>query len=84
MHVLKQIIGIVLVMIAALLSFAVVISSVKTINQCIIEVRNSASFGTAYVIGNILGLVLMGIVIYFIGKLGFKLISGKNKMDAKQ
>lgn len=79
MDVLKKIAGFILLLFAGIIGLATLFSIFNTINRCIKKIQSSTAEGLGYVIGSIVGFILVAVVIYFISKLALKLINDKNK-----
>lgn len=77
MNILKKITGIFLLILAGILSLAALVSFINAITATIDTMGKSTSEGIGYAFGSLFGIVIIGIVIYFMIKIGLKLISKK-------
>ena len=78
MNILKKITGVLVLLIAALLSFGTLMSIFGGINDSIKEIKKSTTMGISYAFGSLVGAIILVAIIYYIIKLGLKLIKGKS------
>ncbi len=76
MDVLKKIAGVILLIFAGLLAIATLYSGFNSMNECINRFKNSAE-GIGFLLGTIIGLIILFAIVYFTAKFGFKLIRKK-------
>lgn len=81
MRILKKICGCFLIIIAALLSVAVVATVPNGFMISINRIKESTSSGIAYLVGTLVGSIIFILIIILIGKLGLKLIRTKSKSE---
>jgi len=77
MDLLKKLAGIFLLLFAALLSLATIVSAFNSIIEIKEEINESTSEGLGYAFGSILVTVLFAAIIFFMAKFGMKLIRRK-------
>lgn len=75
MNTLKRFLGYFLLIVLGFITLTVIFRLLKAIVETINEIERDPSYGVGYLIGNIFGFAIIGIIIYFLGKLGFKLIN---------
>ena len=78
MNIVKKMAGILLLLIAALLSLGTLMSIFGGINDSIKEIKKSTTMGISYAFGSLVGAIILVAIIYYIIKLGLKLIKGKS------
>lgn len=79
MNIIKILTGCVLILIASVLLLSLFFGLIKAIPKCITAFQDSAAYGVSYIIGTLIGMTLIGILTFFIGRLGFKLVRSKSK-----
>ncbi len=77
MNLLKKITGIFLVLLAGILSLVTLISAINATKESIEKIKESTSVGIGYAFGSLFGIIIIGVIIYFMFKMGLKLISKK-------
>lgn len=85
MSVLKKILGVLMIIMAAFLSLGILAGLAGAISDILAELKKSAAEGFGYALGSLIGLALFGIICYFLFEFGFRMASGKpmrNKRSA--
>ncbi len=83
MNIVKKMAGILLLLIAALLSLGTLMSIFGGINDSIREIKKSTTMGISYAFGSLVGAIILVAILYYMIKLGLKLIKGKSeKIDS--
>lgn len=78
MNIVKKMAGILLLLIAALLSLGTLMSIFGGINDSIKEIKKSTTMGISYAFGSLVGAIILVAILYYMIKLGLKLIKGKS------
>jgi hypothetical protein len=78
MNIFKKTTGVLLLVFAALFSIAVLASFLNGIVESSKEINKSTTSGIAYAFGSLITLAIFVAILYFIIKLGLKLIKKKN------
>ncbi|PKB15289.1 hypothetical protein [Flavobacterium sp. 5] len=81
MEILKKSSGYILILIAILLSIAVIATFPNNIEQCITKFKESGTIGIAYLFGSLIGDVIFIFIILFMIKSGLKLIKKDRKSN---
>lgn len=77
MKLFKQFLGFLLLLFAGLITLSLVFAMVKAVLQTITELQKDTAYGIGYLIGTCIGLVIIGGLIYFLAKVGLRLVKGK-------
>jgi uncharacterized membrane protein len=81
MNLLKKLAGISLLIIAAILSLAIVVTFVRSIADSIVEIKKSTSLGISYLLGCIIAIVIFVLITIFLFKKGLKLIKNPKQPE---
>lgn len=82
MNILKKIVGVLLLVIAGLLTLSTLYAFIDGIVRTIEKFKDSGAYGVGSAIGTIIASAFFIFIIIYITKKGLKLISNKNKTDS--
>lgn len=78
MNILKKLAGILLLLFAGMLSLGTLMSLLNAITEIIKKSKESSVYTISYALGSLVGAAIIVVIIYFVSKLGLKLIKKKN------
>ena len=81
MNLLKKLAGIALIIIAAILSVAIVVTFLRSVLDCMIEIKKSTSLGISYLLGSMFAIVIFVIITIYLFKKGLKLIKNPRQRE---
>jgi hypothetical protein len=79
MTILKKVIGVILLLLGGLISFSTLINLLKEIIIMVQMEEELSAYHIGYTIGIIIGLVFVSVIVYYLIKLGLKLLERKKE-----